>query len=67
MTQKIVLSRLDYITLQIKEACGSENKWFAGEVLGRSPTDQEALEHYCDKGGARSFSEIYIPEDALPE
>ena len=65
MTQKIVLSRQEYITLQIQEACGPENKWFAGEALGHPPTENEALIHYCEKGGATHFSELHVPEDAL--
>ena len=37
------------------EACGPLNKWFAGERLGHSPTDEEAMLYYDENGGAKGF------------
>ena len=40
---------------QIKEALSDENKWFAGERLGRTPTDEEAILHYILYGGSKKY------------
>lgn len=40
---------------QIKEALSDENKWFAGECLGHSPTDEEAILHYILHGGSERY------------
>lgn len=41
---------------QIEEAQSDENRWYAGEDLGRPPTDREALMHYIKHGGAEEFA-----------
>ncbi len=51
------------LLLQIEEALGPENRWYAGEKLGRSPTESEAILYYIENGGAESFSKRYCSVD----
>ena len=43
---------LESLALQKAEALGPYNRWLAGERLGHSPTDEEALDHYFNHKGA---------------
>ena len=43
------------IVNQIAEALGADNRWFAGETLGREPTDEEAIRHWIAHGGASDW------------
>jgi hypothetical protein len=55
-TDKKTLSLQKYLELQKDEMLGSDNKYFAAEALGRSPTDEEAAKHYVEHGGSEHFA-----------
>jgi hypothetical protein len=42
--------------LEKEDILSSDNRWFAGEVLGHEPSDDEAALHYIKNGGADNFS-----------
>jgi len=65
MAEKIVLSRQEYLQLQVKYGLGPENRWYAGEKIGHSPTDEEAMRYFIKEGGSKNFSEHYIPADVI--
>lgn len=56
MQERIELSFVEYMRRQIELILGPENKWYAGEALGHSPTDEEAVSHWITHGGAEDFS-----------
>jgi len=43
-TENIMWS--DLTTEEYEEAVGAENRYYTSQSLGRSPTDEEALNHY---------------------
>ncbi|MFA6364978.1 MAG: hypothetical protein WCW78_01110 [Candidatus Paceibacterota bacterium] len=49
-----------YLDLQKEEMLSNENKWFAGEKLGHSPTNKEAEMYYVEHGGAEGFAKKHI-------
>lgn len=62
MAEKIVLSQQEYNLRQIKEALGADNKYYCWQKSGHSPDNNEALCYYIESGGAKNFSDKYIPE-----
>lgn len=55
-----ILSLKEYLELERQEMLSPENKWFAGEKLGHSPTDQEAEQYYVENGGPEGFAKRHI-------
>ncbi|MEX0919037.1 MAG: hypothetical protein WDZ85_03715 [Candidatus Paceibacterota bacterium] len=41
---------------QIAEMLGDDNRYFAGQRFGHSPTKQEAVRHYVECGGPTDFA-----------
>ena len=66
MAEKIVLSQREYLRLQVKFALEPENRWYAGEKIGHSPTDEEAMRYFIEGGGSKDFAEHYIPAGTVP-
>ncbi|MFA5870311.1 MAG: hypothetical protein WC842_00245 [Candidatus Paceibacterota bacterium] len=64
-TGKLVLSLAEYLELEKKEILGADNMYYASQKLGRTPTREEAAEHYVTHGGAKVFGEKYILEGRL--
>lgn len=54
-----ILSLTEYEEMQIKEALSRENKELARRKLGHSPSDEEAVMFYADKGGPEEFRKRY--------
>lgn len=50
-----ILLLKEYERLQINEALGPTNMWFAGQKLEHKPTEEEAVMYYYDNGGADDF------------
>jgi hypothetical protein len=65
MAERVVLSFREYLRLQINLALGPENRWYAGEKIGHSPTDEEAIKHFAEAGGSENFAEHYVPVEAI--
>jgi hypothetical protein len=65
MAEKIVLSFREYLQLQVRLALEPENRWYAGEKIGHSPTDEEAIRYFTEAGGSRDFAEHYVPAEVL--
>lgn len=59
------LSLKEYLKLEEKEILSPENRWFAGEKLGHSPTDEEAGRYYVENGGAKGFAERHLLNDRM--
>ena len=55
----------EYLELEKEEMLSPENRWFAGEKLGHSPTDQEAEMYYIQNGGAEGFAKRYLLKDRM--
>lgn len=47
---------------QIKDALSPENKWYAGEQLGHSPNDDEAMDYWLSHGGPEHFAQKHRKE-----
>jgi len=45
-----------YLEEQLSEMLGPFNLWVAGQTLGHSPSDSEAVKHYIENGGAEDFA-----------
>ncbi len=67
MTDKIVLSFREYLERQEAEAFGGDNTYYYWEKNGRSPNPDEAMHYYVESGGAKNFSEKYIPKEAIKD
>jgi len=50
----------EYMELQVARALSPDNYWYAGEHLGHSPSELEAVEYYIRCGAARQFKECYF-------
>lgn len=50
------MSHKERMQAQIREALSATNVWLAGEILGRSPTPEEAIMHYGHNGGPEDFA-----------
>jgi len=48
---------------QQAEALGDDNMWFAGEKIGHEPSDEEAVRHYIESGGAKDYAERHKKEE----
>jgi len=45
----------EYNKAEIEEMLGPVNRYFAGLILGRDPTKDEAIWHYIRNGGPQDF------------
>lgn len=66
-SKKTPLTLKEYEEQQIKEILGSDNKYFTGQELGHSPTDDEAAEHYVGHGGAENFAQKHLLKHRLEQ
>lgn len=66
-SEKIPLPLREYLELEKEEMLSAENKWFAGEKLGHSPTDQEAEMYYVENGGPEGFAERHLLKARIEE
>ena len=62
MSNKTVLTFKEYLRQQMEQILSPDNKWFAGEKLNRTPTVDEAAEHFVAHGGAENFANQYSYE-----
>jgi len=49
------------LLIQLAEALGDTNRYFASINLGHPPSDNEAFDHYVLNGGKKHFDEIHPP------
>ncbi|PJE74295.1 MAG: hypothetical protein COV01_02245 [Candidatus Taylorbacteria bacterium CG10_big_fil_rev_8_21_14_0_10_41_48] len=49
------------LLIQLAEALGDTNRYFASITLGYPPSDNEAFDHYVLNGGKKHFDEIHPP------
>ena len=60
------MSFSEYINLQLQEALGPVNKWFASEKAGREVKEPELLfRYYVKSGGAQHFAITHHYEQKL--
>lgn len=52
----------NYVRAELEQALGPDNKWFAGEKLGHSPTENEAITHFINHGGAKNFFSKHVQD-----
>ncbi len=58
MTHELSLEELAEQNIeQIVEAHSDDNKWFTGEEVGHSPTEDELLMHFAEHGGGTHYRE----------